>query len=96
MNNVEMSKEEILKTLEPLFETAKKEHKWFYTSYQDMWFSPSELREQHKKDKFLWGAVNWQLRDPRERLVQLYGFIERTHKEIANLEDRIEWEKYDD
>ena len=60
-----------LDSLQPLFERAEREGLWFNCSYQDLWFSPNELRELHKKSRFVWGAKNWSLRDPSERLNQL-------------------------
>lgn len=66
MNNNENANE-ILKELEPLFKKAEKYGLWFYCNYQDLWFSPNELREEHKNGKFIWGSVNWKLRDPIER-----------------------------
>jgi len=60
----------ILRRLEPLFEKAKNDKLWFYCSYQSLWFSPAELRREHENGKFIWGAENWKLRDPQERIAQ--------------------------
>lgn len=60
----------ILAGLRPLFEQARREGKWFWCAYQDLWFSPDDLERQQAKGSFIWGAVNWQLRDPREKLAQ--------------------------
>ena len=49
---------------------AESTGKWLFTSYQQLWFSPSELRSHQANGRFRWGVVNWQLRDPRERLDQ--------------------------
>lgn len=62
------SREDILKTLEPLFARARAERLWFYCSYQALNFSPSELTELQSKGRFCWGSVNWELIDPRELL----------------------------
>jgi hypothetical protein len=59
---------EILDGLQPLFDKAEKEGLWFYCSYQQLWFSPNELKNEQSNGRFLWGAVNWQLRDPHEKL----------------------------
>lgn len=64
-------REKVLESLQPLFKQAKAEGLWFHCSYQDLWFSPEELEEYHREGRFLWGAVNWTLRDPRERLEAL-------------------------
>lgn len=54
--------------LAPLFERARVEGLWFWCRYQDLWFSPDQLAKEHAAGSFLWGAVNWSLRDPQERL----------------------------
>lgn len=58
-------------SLAPLFKEAREKKLWFFTDYQQIWFSPDELAAQHKAGKFLWGAVNWQLRNPVEALQAL-------------------------
>lgn len=63
--------EMILKELEPLFKRARVEGLWFWTSYQDLWFSPDDLEERQREGRFIWGAVNWKLRDPMERLKEM-------------------------
>lgn len=55
---------DIIDSLEPLFDKAHKERKWFRSNYQGMYFSPKELREHLTKGKFVWGPVNWCLVDP--------------------------------
>ncbi|QDX94351.1 hypothetical protein EEL30_19930 [Brevibacillus laterosporus] len=62
---------EIVASLQSLFDQAEKKGLWFYSSYHDIWLSPSKLRQEQENGKFLWGAVNWQLRDPLERVVEL-------------------------
>ena len=57
--------------LAPLFERADAEVLWFFSPYQRLWFSPDELRRHHANGKFRWSAVNWQLRNPQERLDEL-------------------------
>lgn len=57
---------QILQLLEPLFEEAEKSGLWFYAKYQSIWLHPKELRAEHAKGKFVWGPVNWILRNPEE------------------------------
>lgn len=61
-------KKVILAGLAPLFERARKEKLAFYCNYQGMWFSPDELEKLQSSGRFIWGACNWQLRDPKERV----------------------------
>ena len=82
-------KTEILQSLEPLFQQAEAEKKWFYCAYQDMWISPKDLRQSHSQGRLIWGPVNWALRDPSE-LLELHR--KRTldaQQELANLKARI-------
>lgn len=58
-------KEEILEGLKPLFERAEREGLWFRSHYQGITFSPHELRKEHAKGSFLWGACNWELIEPK-------------------------------
>lgn len=58
----------ILAGLRPLFEKARREGLWFYCNYQGLWFTPDELAAEQRRGSFIWGAVNWQLRDPKEKL----------------------------
>lgn len=52
--------------LEPLILQAEREGKWLQSNYQGFWMSPKELREANAKGRFLWGPVNWSLRDPSD------------------------------
>lgn len=55
-----------LDSLEPLFATAKQEKLWFWNCSLNLWFSPSQLVAEHKRDRFIWGPDHWTLRNPRE------------------------------
>ncbi len=57
--------------LKPLIQQAKDEGKWLWCSYQDLWFSPNDLECRNILGNFLWGPVNWQLRDPTEHVMEL-------------------------
>ncbi len=59
---------EIMGPLNELIAQARREGKWLWTSYQDIWFSPDKLEAENKRGSFRWGVVNWKLRDPQERL----------------------------
>jgi len=83
------NREYILKGLEPLFKRAKEENLWFHCNYQDLWFSPMELREEHKNGKFIWGFENWQLLDPKSQIKSMVRRIVNTKKEIEQFKKRI-------
>lgn len=57
-----------MNALNALIDQAEAEKKWLWSRYQDLWFSPAQLREQNRNGKFRWGAVNFKLRDPQERV----------------------------
>jgi hypothetical protein len=75
--------------LQPLIEKARKQNKWLHCGYQDLWFSPDELEAQNKKGKFLWGEVNWDLRNPQEHIEALQSRIAEIGKEISAFQSRI-------
>tara|TARA_Y100000310_G_scaffold83131_1_gene79812 strand:+ start:4012 stop:4296 length:285 start_codon:yes stop_codon:yes gene_type:complete len=79
---------EIRQSLDPLFRQARAEGLWFFCSYQQLWFSPDELAAEHENGKFLWGPVNWHLRDPAEREQQLRGAVERAGNELYRFRER--------
>lgn len=75
--------------LAALMKRAQEEHLWFWTRYQDLWFSPSELRNHWDRGQFRWGAVNWELRDPAERLMELDEKQNTIQQERAQVIQRI-------
>lgn len=89
MTDKERERAEILRSLEPLFTEAERTGKWFYSKYQAMWFTPTELRVAHNNNRFVWGAVNWELRDPLERIRELKLHITSLLDEFANVTRRI-------
>ncbi len=64
-----------MKKLKELIDQAEREGKWLFCSYQQLWFSPSELRAANQEGRFRWGAMNFRLRDPSEKLTQLSNSI---------------------
>ena len=65
------SSQKLLDALAPMFEEAEEKKLYFWTSHGNEWFSPKELRVQQAAGCLLWGPSNWQLRCPKERLVEL-------------------------
>jgi hypothetical protein len=90
---METKKEKILKNLEPMFKEAEEKGLWFRSRYQDLWFSPSELKEKHSEGRFIWGKENWELRNPKE-LIKCHEVAIKSHNnEISNICDRISKER---
>ncbi len=75
--------------MEELIYQAEREGKWLRSPYQDLWFSPRELRTAQADGRFRWGVVNWELRDPKENLKELDKEIEKLRLERSALLDRM-------
>lgn len=77
--------------LDELFKRARKEHLWFFLGglTGPIWFSPDELEAQQKEGKFIWGADNWRLRNPQERVQELTREIEALDRQRDALCIRI-------
>lgn len=61
---------EVAESLKPMFAEAREKGLWFWCHYQDLWFSPDALEAEQRAGRFRWGAVNWRLRDPKERPIE--------------------------
>jgi len=61
----------IRESLKPLIQLARERGVWIWCGYQGLWFSPDDLEKANAEGKFLWGGVNWKLRDPREHQAEL-------------------------
>ena len=86
--STEMSKG-LTDSLQPLFEEAEEKGLWFYGAYHGLWLSPAGLREEHRKGRLRWGAVNWKLRDPKERLEELRRDAAKATKEADDFEKTL-------
>ena len=83
--------------LEAMFKEADETGKWFWCHYQDLWFSPDKLRKEQAEGRFRWGAVNWKLRDPAERVLETEAKLEYAKREhdrvLKQLNDwKNEWQ----
>lgn len=67
--------------MEELFKQARENCLWFHSSYQNLWFSPDELQAHRANGRFRWGAENWKLRNPDERLKELADNIRKAKDE---------------
>lgn len=84
--DADLKRAKILESLAPLFAEARSKGLWFHGYYQDLWFSPDELAARHAQGRFIWGAANWELRDPGEKLKRLDAdakAAQRAHDEFA-------------
>lgn len=75
--------------MRPLFKQARDEGKWFWCHYQDLWFSPDQLESEQTNGKFRWGAVNWKLRDPAERIEEAKARRDAAQAEVDRVIDLV-------
>lgn len=77
--------------LRKMFAEARTKRLWFNNSSLagTFWFSPDELQAEQEAGKFHWGAVNWKLRDPKDRIRELSDQIAAAQKEIIEMHRRI-------
>ena len=86
-------REDILLSLKPLFEKAEKEKLWFNCSYQNLWFSPKELKKYQEEGRFIWGVDNWTLLNPMERVTEFEKIIKTYEIEKEKFIKRIQEER---
>ena len=79
----------VRRRMEALFAEAEQKGLWFYSSYQDLWFAPSELRAHMDAGQFCWSATNWRLRNPSEFLREKHAAAEQAAKELQVAHDRV-------
>lgn len=80
--------------MQELFVRARREHLWFHSNYQDLWFSPAQLEREQANGRFLWGPANWTLEHPENHaaaLVRLRDSIQIQIDDI-NLEIAKGWD----
>lgn len=79
----------IIASLAPLKAEARANGTFLYCAYQDLWFSPDELDAHNAQGSFVWGPVNWQLRDPAERTARLEQTIQNAQDALDQWKARI-------
>lgn len=79
----------IIADMEPLIAEAKNKRWWFKSHYQDIWFSPDELRAAMQEGRFVWGPTNWSMSDPRNMLSELQRRIVDLNAEYLRCERRL-------
>lgn len=72
--------------LKALTEKARSEKKWLWCSYQDIWFSPDQLDAENAAGRYRWGAINWKLRDPAERVAEAKRRVDAATAEFQRIQ----------
>jgi hypothetical protein len=91
-----MNNENIWDQLTALIDVARKNEKWLYADIQTLshsistyWFSPDELENEIKNNRFLWPLEHWKLRKPEERLQELQQELKRARWNIKTFKSRM-------
>jgi len=80
----------IIKSLQPLFQEARMHGMWFHQRYCNLWFTPDELEQKQANGKFIWGPPNWELCDPKIRVIQLEADIAKIQSTIDEIKAKTE------
>ena len=75
-------------TLEKFIDMAEAEGLVLHCHYQDLWFTPDELREENANGRFQWGPVNWELRPAQDRSTQLERQMEQANAALTRWLER--------
>lgn len=76
-------------TLRVLIEKAEHEGKWLRCFYQNLWFSPAELRHANDNGRFNWSPENFELRDPQDLLEQKRYALNVAQADLEAAERRV-------
>lgn len=71
-------------------EQARKEGKWLWIRYYNLWFSPDELLKEQSEGRFRWSnGDNFEIRDPQGLLDKLEAQKDEAQNEIESVNARI-------
>lgn len=76
--------------LDDFITQAEREGKWLYSPYQQLWFSPAELRAANVNGRFNWSVGNWRLRDPQELITQAEQAVAAANEHLASVRERVQ------
>lgn len=85
----ESEEKELLKEIESMIQEAERKGLWLKSKYQNLWFSPEELRKEVRKGHFRWGRENWTMRDPKERKEELIREERKQRKKTRKFTQRM-------
>lgn len=75
--------------VEKLIREAEEKGLWLFCGYQDLWFSPAELRKAQSDGRFRWGPDNWRLRDPREMVTAAEYKVRAAQEHLEHVKARL-------
>lgn len=64
--------------LDRMFEVARQRNMFFFSNQSGgpYWFAPFQLQAEQENGQFIWSAANWELRESRERFVELQKAVD--------------------
>jgi hypothetical protein len=90
--SVDVERQAILLSLEPLFKQAEEKELWFFHESNEageVWCSPQYLRLKQSQGEFVWAPEHWELRSPLGYLKSLHAQAEGIVKEFNDLASRL-------
>lgn len=86
-----MKAEEIIQSMESLFEEASKADLLFFHGGLSgpLYFTPAELREEHKHGRFIWGPINWQLVSKQDYIDLAQREVDRAQKNLESAKSKL-------
>jgi len=94
--SVDVEKQAILMSLEPMFKEAEERELWFFHESNEsgeVWCSPQYLRLKQSQGEFVWAPEHWELRSPLGYLKSLRAQAEGLVKEFNTLAPRLGQDK---
>lgn len=79
----------MMESREELIAEAERRGMWLHTDYQNLTFSPRELREANERGQFKWGAASFRLVDPRTELAALERKAAEAQDDVARFRERM-------
>lgn len=76
-------------TKEAMIAEAKRRDCMLHCGYQDMWFTPEQLKAEHAKGSFRWGSCNFEFVSMRDYLAELAKEANHHEQAAINLRSQI-------
>lgn len=76
--------------VQEMIDLARLRKHWLFVSYQQMWFSPTEMEKARANGQFRWRACNFKIRDPQELLADLIEAVVKAERAVAEYYKRLE------
>jgi hypothetical protein len=77
-----------------LIAEAESKGLWISSRYQELWFSPDELRRNNARGAFLWSRDNWKIADPTIHLETLRQRASQASRDVEDFAWRLELARF--